>query len=307
MTTLFNELCKVADSFPNKPALNNLTFSQLIRLINNSQYVPISNKTNYLILIDIFKASQVNKPIIIPPLKGNYDIPLLTNNFSLFLYSSGSSGNRKHLQLNEEMILANAENSIKVNKLNEESRIFTICTLNHTGGLNAQTIPALLCGAYVYIDESGLFQFEKTIKNNQFTHTHITPKLSNTLQKMKFNNLALEVIMCGSDCVFKTTVEFWLQHTNNFIINYGLTEAGPIIINHTFTKNSNLDVFNLGVLLGTQSHCQTKIIDGELFLKGKCIINQDWLATGDCVELNENWFVYKGRKSAGCKIIPKSY
>ena len=86
-----------------------------------------------------------------------------------------------------------------------------------------------------------------------------------------------------------------------------MTEAGPIILNHTFNKDSDLSIYNFGVALGDTAWCEYKIIDGELFLKGNAVNASDWIATGDCVEKNGDWIVYRGRKSAGCKIIPKQY
>jgi len=91
------------------------------------------------------------------------------------------------------------------------------------------------------------------------------------------------------------------------MINYGLTQAGPITVNHIFNPGDDLSVFERGVPLGTKRWCQTRIVGNELELRGDSTIVDEWLATDDCVEEWGGWLLYQGRKSAGCKIIPKSY
>jgi long-subunit acyl-CoA synthetase (AMP-forming) len=179
--------------------------------------------------------------------------------------------------------------------------------LRHTGGINAHTIPGLLAGAYINIIEPHWLMLSKIINNLEITHIHITPRISCFLEKIRNFNVNLEVVMCGSDCVTKSSVEFWIKRSKKFIINYGLTEAGPIIINHTFDINSDLSIFDKGTPLGTKCWVEYKIENRELFLRGSTIHKNGWLATDDCVDIDSNWFIYKGRKSAGCKIIPKRY
>ena len=65
-----------------------------------------------------------------------------------------------------------------------------------------------------------------------------------------------------------------------------------------------VESFDMCVPLGTNINCNYKIEDGELHLNGDIVVYTGWLKTGDCVEKMGDWFLYNGRKSAGCKIIP---
>jgi hypothetical protein len=117
----------------------------------------------------------------------------------------------------------------------------------------------------------------------------------------------LRLVVAGSDCIKKHHAEYFLNKNVSFMINYGLTQAGPIIINHIFTSKKELTIFDQGVPLGSTIYCDYKLVNDELFLKGSCVSNQDWLQTDDCIFVKNGWFFYSGRVSAGCKIIEKNY
>ena len=114
---------------------------------------------------------------------------------------------------------------------------------------------------------------DKLLEENQITITHLVPIMNNMLITTKKNKIpeTLRLIVSGSDCISKHHAEFWLKKNINFMINYGLTEAGPIIINHNFTDISQIDIFDQGTPLGTMCWSQYKILESELHLKGSMI------------------------------------
>jgi acyl-CoA synthetase (AMP-forming)/AMP-acid ligase II len=310
---LFNTLLNVAEKYPNKLAINDITYSKLLDIIANRSYDIVCKNTGVDVLLDILTAAYHNKPIFILP-KYNRDEVIISDHidrekFQIVLYSSGSTGSRKQIFVPEEMILKNADNSVKCQNLSKDDKILTVCSLNHTGGINAQTIAGLTVGAHIIVKEFNPFNFFKILETEKITVTHLIPIMIDSLIKVDNARYLedLRIVMAGSDCVYKHHVEFWNNLSVDFIVNYGLTEAGPIIINHKFTKGSSLDVFDQGVPLGTDVWCDYKINDGELLLKGKEVNSEEWFKTGDCVEVYKNWILYKGRKSAGCKIVPKQY
>lgn len=308
---LFTKFLDTAKKYQAKLAINNLTYNDVVNLVNSREYRSVCYSTDYTVILDILKAASVNKPIVILPKfkRDEVVIPDLLDHFGIYLFSSGSTGKRKPIFLSEEMILSNASNAIECQTIDEYDNILTVCSLNHTGGLNAQTIPGLLVGAHVIVEEFNAFNFFKKLQQHQITLTHLIPLHIDALVKVKNKTKLdhLRLVVAGSDCVYPAHIKFWLELDTEFMINYGMTEAGPIILNHTFNKNSDLSVYNYGVVLGNTAWCEYKIIDGELFLKGKSINTNDWLATGDCVQQQDDWLLYQGRKSAGCKIIPKQY
>jgi acyl-coenzyme A synthetase/AMP-(fatty) acid ligase len=309
---IFNTILEVAEKYPNNLAINEITYSQLISIAKNRKYSAVCSSTGVEVLLDIITAAYQNKPIFILPKYHREDIvvPDVDNKkFQMILFSSGSTGVRKQIYIPEEMILKNAANAVLCQNLSGNDKILTVCSLNHTGGINAQTIAGLTVGAHIIVRDFNPFNFFKILEGEKITVTHLIPVMIDSL--IKVNNAkrvkSLKVVMAGSDCVYKHHVEFWNRLDVDFILNYGLTEAGPIIVNHRFTKNLDLDIFDVGVPLGTKVWCEHKIQDGELMLKGSEVNVSDWLSTGDCVETYNNWILYRGRKSAGCKIIPKKY
>jgi len=310
---LFNKFEDTVKKYPTKVALNNLTYTELLNKVTNTEYSPICYATDYTVIIDILVAARLNKPIVILP-KFNRDqiiIPTeLPLGFNIILYSSGSTGSRKEICLPESMIMANALAAINCQSITCNDVILTVCSLNHTGGINAQTIAGLLVGSTVVVEPFNPFGFIKIINTLKVTLTHLIPVMIDALIKINSSNSInhLRLVVAGSDCVFKHHVEFWNNKGISFMSNYGMTEAGPIIINHQFNPGDSLSVFSQGVPLGTKTWCDIDISNGILKLKGNSVITgNNWLDTGDCVTKHDNWFIYKGRQSAGCKIIPKKY
>jgi acyl-CoA synthetase (AMP-forming)/AMP-acid ligase II len=311
--SVFNSFSEVAEKNPDKLALNDWTYSQVMKKIEAAEYSLISQSEDENILIDIFKASKIKKPLIIPPKfqKNNIEIKdVSTDRFNLYLFSSGTSTNvRKSIELPETMLEKNAEVAQSSQSITANDNILTVCSLNHTGGINAQTLPGLLIGARVVIKKFNAFTFFKELNTYDISLTHLIPVMNTALFNVK-NKLipkSLRLVVSGSDCVSREHVSLWLDKNVNFMINYGLTEAGPVVINHEFKKNDGLEIFDIGVPLGTDCWCDYYIDNNELFLNGELVCTESWLATGDCVSIHDNWFVYHGRKSAGCKILTKKY
>lgn len=307
---LFTTLINNAKKYENRVTINGLRWSELIELVSNRPYTEFTTSTGVEILLDILKAASINRPIIVPPLSGECLYKDPGPGFSLTLYSSGSTGHfKKPITLSEGVIMANARNSIEAHEFTDGDRVLTVSSMNHTGGINAQTIPALIAGAHVVVvDKFEPHKFWDIIVDHDITVTHLVPRMVDTLIKIDDRRRSsLRLVTCGSDCVKGEHVDWWLDRGVPFMINYGMTEAGPITINHCFNPGDNLLVFVRGVPLGTQRWCDVQIVDGELHLRGDSVIGDGWLATDDCVEEWGEWLIYRGRKSAGCKIIPKSY
>jgi acyl-CoA synthetase (AMP-forming)/AMP-acid ligase II len=307
MNSLYYWFIEIVKQFGNKTAINGLTYSDVLNIVNLKPYSPICEYSDYKVLIDILVAAKHNKPLIIPPKnKTDYNIPnRIPKEFSLILYSSGSTSLRKPIFIPESMILENAKIAIEIQKITSEDTIYNVCSMNHTGGLNAQVIPGLLSGATLVIEEFDPFKFNKRIEETESTLVHLVPKMLQSLRKVEKHKLRF--VAAGSDCMYREYVEKYLNVGVPFMINYGMSEAGPIIINHIFNSIDELSVFDNGIPLGNNVTCEYKIENKELLLKGNNTNTSDWLATGDCVTQIEDWIYYNGRKSAGCQIVKKRY
>jgi len=301
---------QVAKKFSNKLSINNYTYGELLDNVKNRTYKLICESTGVDILLDVLHAASINKPIIVLPKENRDNIILpdsLPDCFCIVLYSSGSTGVRKPVIIPERMILANINNILTYNKITANDKILTVCSINHTAGLTCQTLAGLFAGATVIIELFNPFNLLRLLSEHKATITHIVPLMTEAIMKLstKLNLPCLRLVWMGSDCIPKNHIEYWLDEHRNVMTVYGMTEAGPPVISHIYKHNDDLSIHDIGFAVGTKVFSESKIVDGELCLKGDIINIDDWLHTGDCFNIVDGWYYYTGRKSAGGKIVPK--
>ena len=220
------------------------------------------------------------------------------------IYSSGSSGDPKEFYQSPEKIKSANQAALTAQQITKNSRVYTCCKISHAGGLFAQTLPALSIGAHVDIEPFNAYQFTRKIKH--YTHTHITPLHAKAIMLTKeFRNLDLSDIWitCGADPVTWDIVEEFVNRGATMMVNWGMSEVGPIAINTVFNDikkvNQHKSLTPLdSTILGDTAWCDYKIVNNELFIKGDISIYEDWYPTKDRVVLVDNILFYKGRTNA---------
>ena len=200
---LFNAFCTAVKKYSDKLALNNISYRALYQMVVDRPYTPICSATDWTVILDILRAAYENKPIVILPKFRREEIDLVEpqGEFSIILYSSGSTGKRKQITMSEKMIMANAENAMACQRLTYLDRILTVCSLNHTGGISTQSLAGLLCGAHVIVESFNPFSFFRTLQDYDITVTHLIPAMIDSLSKVKFNTppKSLRLVMTGRD------------------------------------------------------------------------------------------------------------
>ena len=214
------------------------------------------------------------------------------------IYTSGSTGPCKAINQPVEKIKAANNIARDVQSISKRSKIYTVCKLNHAGGLFAQTLPAYEINAEILIEDFNAFRWVKIIE--KFSHSHLTPGMANAVTMTKsWKNLDLKgkTITCGSDRVDNIFINKFLEKDCIFIVNWGMSEVGPIAINQIFTKSDYpIEDFGEYSLMGNKSYVDTKIINDELSVKGDICVYDDWFPTGDIVKKVNKTFWYVGRK-----------
>ena len=160
---------------------------------------------------------------------------LSTMNDDFVIKSSGSTGEAKEYPQPKEKVDAANQVAIRVQGLTKDSKIYTVMKLDHAGGLLGQTMPGAVVGAQVDVDIFNPYTFVKKIRD--YTHSHITPAHAKVIMRTKgFKDLNLSgvTITCGSEPVTWDIIEAFVQRDCKFIVNWGMSEIGPIAINHTF-------------------------------------------------------------------------
>lgn len=220
------------------------------------------------------------------------------------LQSSGTTGSPKKIFQSPKKLCAANKASINSQEITRNSRIYTVCKLQHAGGLLAQTLPAYSIGADIVIEDFNAYRWIKEI--HKYTHTHLTPDHCRAIMGTKdFWKLDLKNlwVTCGSDRVDWNIIESFVKQGCTFMVNWGMTEVGPCAINTVFTDIQTVKTYKdrkieNSTLLGDRIYLQEiKIENGELFVKGDICVYDDWFPTGDIVTTNTHGdFYYSGRK-----------
>ena len=212
--------------------------------------------------------------------------------------SSGTTGPAKELYQSPEKIKHANKIAREVQKITSSSRVYTVCKLDHAGGLLAQTLPAIEVGAEVVVEQFNPYRWISNIDN--FTHSHLTPGMALAISKTKgWQNLDLtdKIIACGSDRVPAECINKFVAKGATFISNWGMSEVGPVAINKTFTPSDSAAYdIPLHTIMGDTAYVQTKIVRHELYVKGDICVYDDWFATGDLVKYENGCYWYYGRK-----------
>ena len=84
------------------------------------------------------------------------------------LSSSGTTGPQKKIYQSPFKLKNSNEVARECQKISSKSKIYTVCKLEHAGGLLAQTLPAFEVGAEINIENFNAYKFCKKIQNLNF-------------------------------------------------------------------------------------------------------------------------------------------
>ena len=218
------------------------------------------------------------------------------------LNSSGTTGSQKKIYQSPSKLKNANKVSRECQEISSKSKIYTVCKMEHAGGLLAQTLPAFEVGADIDIDKFNAYKFCKKITN--YTHTHLTPSHAKAIRLTKsFSNIDLKGIWitCGSEPVEWNLIIDFVKKGCNFMVNWGMTEVGPCAINTVFKNLESVLEYKKrainGTLMGHRTYCDTKIKNNTLHVKGNISVFEDnWFNTKDIVTLNKKKeFYIQGR------------
>ena len=159
----------------------------------------------------------------------------LALNDLLLVYTSGATGRPKGAVLTHAAMTENARLSWDMHAMSAHDRVFTTLPLFHVGGLNIQTVPALLCGAEVVL--AARFDADACLNFLEEHRITLTVQVPTTLQALleapgwaDADLSALRLIATGSTHVPVPLIE--AVHTRGIpvIQIYGATETAPIVI-----------------------------------------------------------------------------
>ncbi len=159
----------------------------------------------------------------------------------LLVYTSGTTGRPKGAVLTQSALIWNAMASWHMHGLTAADHILTVLPLFHVGGLNIQTVPALLAGAHVTLHAR--FDPAATLTAIARDKPTLTVLVPATLEALRAHPdfaatdfSSLRVITTGSTIVPEDIITAYAARQVRVIQVYGATETGPIVIYERFDQ-----------------------------------------------------------------------
>jgi fatty-acyl-CoA synthase len=244
----------------------------------------------------------------------------------LIVYTSGTTGKPKGAVLTQAALLCNGYNSIHAHDLGQADHVLSALPMFHVGGLNNQTVPALLAGATVTLHkrfEAGAWL--AAVRSRKPTLSLLVPA---TMQAViahpdwdACDLGSLRLLNTGSMVVPESLIRAF--HARGVPVGqiYGATETAPIAI-VLLREDAMRKVGSTGK---PALHCEVKLVDGEICVRGpnvmrrywndpaatRQVLDRDgWFHTGDLARVDEEgyfWIVGRSKDviiSGGENIYP---
>lgn len=231
---------------------------------------------------------------------------------AVVLFTSGSEGVPKGVELSHRNLLANIRQMCCVCDLQDTDRFFTALPMFHSFGLTVGTLLPLIRGAYVFIYPSPLhYRVVPTVLYDKNATVFLATNtfLSGYARKAHpYDFRSVRYLFAGAEKIQEVTVRTWNERFGIRVLEgYGATECGPCLsVNTPLNPRQG----SAGELLPAVEY-KLEPVDGvaeggRLFVRGpnvmKGYLNADanakyhalggWYDTGDIVRVDEDGFVH---------------
>jgi acyl-[acyl-carrier-protein]-phospholipid O-acyltransferase/long-chain-fatty-acid--[acyl-carrier-protein] ligase len=254
---------------------------------------------------------------------GLRDTPLQPEAIAVILFTSGSEGMPKGVELTHRNLLANVRQAIAVIDVTDDDRFFNALPLFHSFGLLGGTLFPLIRGCYTFLYPSPLhYRVVPTLVYDRActvllgTNTFLNG-YARKAHPYDFNSL--RYLIAGAEKVQTATLETWARKFGVRILEgYGATECSPMISLNTRMDPSIGSAGRLVPGLEYRLEPVEGVADGgRLFVRGpnvmKGYLNAEanakfraldgWYDTGDIVQVDGDGFLHiRGRMKRFAKV-----
>ena len=226
----------------------------------------------------------------------------------LIVYTSGTTGAPKGAVLTQAALLWNGFNSIHAHDLRQSDHVLTALPMFHVGGLNNQTLPALQAGATVTLHkrfDPGLWLAD--VQKRRPTISLLVPA---TMQAVishpawaRTDLSSLRMINAGSMVIPDSLIRAF--HARGVPVGqiYGCTETAPIAL-VLLREDAERKLGSTGK---PAPHCEVKLVDGEIWVRGPNVMRgywnapeataaaltpDGWFRTGDLARTDEDGYTW---------------
>jgi acyl-[acyl-carrier-protein]-phospholipid O-acyltransferase/long-chain-fatty-acid--[acyl-carrier-protein] ligase len=252
-----------------------------------------------------------------------HTVPPAPGATAVVLFTSGSEGTPKGVELSHTNILANIRQMLACTDIRDDDRLLNCLPMFHSFGLTVGTLLPLVRGGYVFIYPSPLHY---RVVPNMVYDTNCTIFLStNTFlngyarKANPYDFRAMRYLFAAAEKLQESTATTWAQKFGVRILEgYGATECSPCITVNTplAPKYGSVGKLMAGMEYRLE-HVEGVEDGGELFVRGPNVmrgyLNTDanakfqalggWYDTGDIVSVDDegNFFV-RGRLKRFAKV-----
>ena len=222
----------------------------------------------------------------------------------LLVYTSGTTGKPKGAVLTQSALLWNGFNSIHAHDLSQADHVLSALPMFHVGGLNNQTLPALLAGATVTLHkrfEPGAWLADAAARRP--TLSLLVPATMAALighpAWAQTDLSSLKLLNTGSMVVPDSLIRAFHERGVPVGQIYGATETAPIA-----TVLLREDAMRKPGSAGKPApHCEVKLVEGEIWVRGPALMRgywpdfsgltaDGWFRTGDLARVDEDGFYW---------------
>lgn len=211
----------------------------------------------------------------------------------LIVYTSGTTGAPKGAVLQQRALLWNAYNGIHAHDLGQHDHVLTALPMFHVGGLNNQTLPALVAGATVTLHrrfDAGLWI--RDVRERRPTISLLVPAtMAAVIGHAEWRDAdlsSLKLLNTGSMVVPESLIHAF--HARNVPVGqiYGATETAPIAT-VLLREDAMRKVGSAGK---PAAHCEVRLVDGEIWVRGPSVMRGYWndAAATAAVLTRDGWF-----------------
>jgi acyl-[acyl-carrier-protein]-phospholipid O-acyltransferase/long-chain-fatty-acid--[acyl-carrier-protein] ligase len=254
---------------------------------------------------------------------GFHDAPLQPDDTAVVIFTSGSEGVPKGVELTHRNLLANVRQASAVIDVTDADRFFNALPLFHSFGLLGGTLFPLIRGCYTFLYPSPLHYrvvptliYDRVCTVLMGTNTFLN---GYARKAHPYDFTSLRYLIAGAEKVQTATLDTWARKFGVRILEgYGATECSPLISLNTRMEPA---VGTAGRLVPGLHYRLENVpgVDegGRLFVKGpnvmKGYLNPDahrkfqeldgWYDTGDIVHVDGDGYLHiRGRMKRFAKV-----
>ena len=228
---------------------------------------------------------------------------------ALIVYTSGTTGAPKGAVLTQSALVWNGFNSIHAHDLQQSDHVLSALPMFHVGGLNNQTLPALLAGATVTLHkrfEPGAWLAD-VAKRRPTISLLVPATMAAVIGHPAWRDAdlsSLRLLNTGSMVVPDSLIRAFHERGVPVGQIYGCTETAPIAI-VLLKEDARRKVGSTGK---PAPHCEVKLVDGEIWVRGPAVMRgywpdysgltpDGWFRTGDLARMDEDGYYWISGRS----------